>query len=76
MRSKSFITLTAVVLVVGTLAGGAFSRRAFANDWENEKFIRSFATILQVVQDNYFEPVEPDVPFMWSLFQPSFHRIG
>jgi carboxyl-terminal processing protease len=61
MRSKSFITLTAVVLVVGTLAGGSFSRRAFADDWESEEFIRSFATILQVVQDNYYEPVEPDV---------------
>ena len=61
MRSKSYFTLTAVVLVAGSLALGSFSHRAHANSWENEEFIRSFATILQVVQDNYYEPVEPDL---------------
>jgi carboxyl-terminal processing protease len=61
MRSKSLITLTAVVALGGSLLAGAFSRRAHANNWENENFIRSFATIIQVVQDNYHEPIEPDV---------------
>ncbi len=60
MRIKSLPPVAAVLLVAGSLVGVALSDRAQADTWENETFVRSFATILQVVQDNYYEETEPD----------------
>ncbi len=60
MRSKSFLTMAAAVLLAGGLAGGLFTDRALATTWQNETLLRSFATLLQVVQENYYEETEPD----------------
>ena len=60
MRIKYLSPLMAAVLVVGSLTGAALSNRAHARTWENEDFVRSFATILQVVQDNYYDETEPE----------------
>jgi carboxyl-terminal processing protease len=60
MRTKSFLTFAAAVLAVGALAGGLSTEWALASNWQNERLIRSFATLLQVVQDNYHETTEPD----------------
>lgn len=60
MRLKSLPSVAAVLLVAGSLAGVALSSRVQADTWENETFVRSFATILQVVQDNYYEETKPD----------------
>lgn len=60
MRTKYLSLLMAAVLVIGSLSGAALSNRAHATTWENENFVRSFATILQVVQDNYYDETQPE----------------
>lgn len=60
MRIKYLPPLMAAVLIVGSLAGAALSEKAHAKSWENENFVRSFATILQVVQDNNYDEAQPE----------------
>ena len=60
MPKRSFITAAAALLVSGALLGTLLPERAWATTRESEKLLRSFATILQVVQDNYYEETEPD----------------
>ncbi|MFQ5718690.1 MAG: S41 family peptidase [Acidobacteriota bacterium] len=60
MPRRSFITAAAGFLAVGALVGSLVPERAWATTHENEKLLRSFATILQVVQDHYYEDTKPD----------------
>ena len=55
MRRRSFITTAALILAAGALVGGLLPDRAHATTQDSEKFLRSFATILQVVQDSYYD---------------------
>jgi carboxyl-terminal processing protease len=61
MRTRTFLT-TAAILSAGALAGSLLGNRALATtrETQNQDFLLSFSNLLQVVQDNYFEPTKPE----------------